>query len=67
MRTLIGGTILGSEGFAFLIREVDVTFSACVRRFPELRLDDDSLALTGSASIAPVRLATWRVLDELPG
>jgi len=66
MRTLIGGTMLGSLGFVFLIGEWDVTFSVCGRRFAEPHLDDDSLALAGDASIAPVLFATWRVLGEVP-
>ena len=67
IRTLIGGTMLGSLGFVFLIGEGDVTLSVWRRRFAEPRLDDDSLALAGDASIAPVLFATWRVLGEVPG
>jgi hypothetical protein len=66
MRTLIGGTMLGSLGFAFLIRNGDVTFSVCARRFPEPHLDDDGLALVGDVSIAPVLFAPWRVVGEVP-
>jgi hypothetical protein len=57
MRTLIGGTMLGSPGFVLLVGEGDVTFSVCGRRFAELHLDD-SLALACDASIAPVLFAT---------
>jgi hypothetical protein len=67
MRTLIGGTMLGSLDFVFLIGEWDVTFSVWRRWFAEPHLDDDSLALDGDASIAPVLFATWRVLGEVPG
>jgi hypothetical protein len=37
MRTLIGGTMLGSEGFIFFIGEEEETFSVCARRDPEPR------------------------------
>ena len=47
MSTLIGGTILGSDPFAFLIgEEDDDPFSNCERRGPEPRLGD-TVALVG--------------------
>jgi len=72
MRTLMGGTMLGSVGFDFLIGEGDVAFSACERRLPELHLagaclapvDDvrgdegDEAAVLRRTSIAPVLFAT---------
>jgi len=67
MRTLMGGTMLGSVGFAFLIGEGDVTFSVGGRRFPDPHLDGDGLAFACEASIAPVLFVTWRVLGEVPG
>lgn len=66
IRTLIGGTMLGSVGFAFLIRDGDVTFSVWARRLPEPHLDGDTLALVGDVSIAPVLFPTWRVVGEVP-
>jgi len=72
MRTLIGGTILGSVGFDFLIGEGDVPFSACERRVPEPHRTGTCLAPVGDVrggdkggeavvrrtSIAPVLFAT---------
>ena len=45
MRTLIGGTILGSVGFVFLIGEGDAAFSE--RRVPEPHLVGGILAPVG--------------------
>jgi hypothetical protein len=71
MRTLIGGTMLGSVGFAFLIGEGDVALSGCERRVPEPHLDGVILAPVGDVrgdeggedvlrrtSIVPVLFAT---------
>jgi len=72
MRTLMGGTMLGSVGFDFLIGEGDVAFSACERRLPELHLagaclapvgdvrgdEGDEAAVLRRTSIAPVLFAT---------
>jgi len=67
MRTLIGGTMLGSVGFDFLIGEGDVAFSTCERRLPEPHLAGACLAPVGDeggeavlrrTSIAPVLFAT---------
>jgi hypothetical protein len=78
MRTLIGGTMLGSVGFAFLIGEGDVVFSACDRRVPEGRFDDN-LALAGDdrageggeavlriPSMVPALFTAWRTLGGVP-
>ncbi len=44
IRTLIGGTMLGSVGFDFLIGDGD---AACERRLPEPHLDGTCLAPVG--------------------
>lgn len=67
MRTLIGGTMLGSVGFDFLIGEGD---APCERRLPEphlpgaclapegeVRGDDGGEAVLRRTSIAPVLFA----------
>lgn|SRR6266403_5534412 len=79
MRTLIGGTMLGSVGFDFLIGEGDVVFSACERRLPEFHLAGVCLAPVGGVrgveggeavlrmtSIVPVLFATCRAPGEVP-
>ena len=77
MRTLIGGTMLGSVGFDFLIGEGDVPFSPCERRLPHLpgvclapvgdvRGDEGGEAVLRRTSIAPVLFPTWRVPGEVP-
>ena len=71
MRTLIGGTMLGSVGFDFLTGEGDVAFSTCERRLPEphlagaclapvgdVRGDEGGEAVLRRTSIAPVLFAT---------
>lgn len=51
MRTLIGGTMLGSDPFAFLIGEEDEDpVSNCERRGPEPRLGD-TVALVGDRCV----------------
>jgi len=70
--------MLGSVGFDFLIGEGDVVFSACDRRVPEDRLDDN-LALAGDdrggeggeavlriPSMGPALFTAWRTLGEVP-
>jgi len=70
MRTLIGGTMLGSVGFDFL-GEGDVAFSTCDRRLTEphlagaclapvgdVRGDEDGEDVLRSTSIALVLFAT---------
>lgn len=79
MRTLIGGTMLGSVGFDFLIGEGDAAFSPRERRLPEAHLAGVCLAPVGDVrgdeggeavfrrtSIAPVLFATWRAPGEVP-
>jgi hypothetical protein len=67
MRTLIGGTMLGSVGFDFLIGDGD---AACGRRLPEphlgaclapvgdVRGDEGGEVVLRRTSIAPVLFAT---------
>ena len=48
MRTLIGGTMLGSDAFTFLMGEdEDDVFSNCERRGPGPRLFGDIIVLVG--------------------
>ena len=72
MRTLIGGTMLGSVGFDFLIGEGDEAFSTFDRRLPEPHLvgaclapvgdvrggDEGGEAVLRRTSIVPVLFAT---------
>ena len=63
----MGGTMLGSVGFDFLIGEGDVAFSACERRLHlgaclapvgDVRGDEGGEAVLRRTSIAPVLFAT---------
>jgi hypothetical protein len=62
MRTLIGGTMLGSVGFDFLIEDGDVTFSACERQLPEPHIAGVYLAPVGGMKV--VKLVWWPVLGK---
>jgi hypothetical protein len=67
MRTLIGGTMLGSVGFDFLIGDGDAAFSrrlephlagVCLAPVGDVRGDEGGEAVLRRTSIAPVLFAT---------